>query len=280
MTVVVTGFTAARMLEMEDATIIDGNVVGNDLILETKDGTTINAGNVRGIQGIPGPGYIICTSTTRPSSPAEGTPIYETNTKLVRVWDGTKWRCQERFICTNGTRPTLVSQDEGTKIYETDTDQEYIWNGSSFILPKPWNSAWGLLDLERSTTDTSSIASTTVDIANMSVAWTAVANRRYRTTVHIPRIQQSATGGAESIALLRTASGGGGSNVVPRSWSMFLSGSETTGFHFAEIEEGLSAGAKVRQLRMSCSAYTLSLNGSSYPGYIMVEDIGPNGNPV
>ena len=48
----VTGFTAEHMLEMENATVVDGNVVGNNLILVTKDGTEINAGNVRGPQGI------------------------------------------------------------------------------------------------------------------------------------------------------------------------------------------------------------------------------------
>lgn len=53
----VTGFTAARMLEIEDNTVVDGSVVGNNLILEKHNGTTIDAGNVRGpqgIQGIPG----------------------------------------------------------------------------------------------------------------------------------------------------------------------------------------------------------------------------------
>lgn len=50
----VTGFTAERMLEMENATIIDGDIVGDDLILTKKDGTTVNAGNVRGPTGEPG----------------------------------------------------------------------------------------------------------------------------------------------------------------------------------------------------------------------------------
>lgn len=44
----VTGYTAARMQEIEDAAIIDGEVVGDDLILTRYDTTTINAGNVRG----------------------------------------------------------------------------------------------------------------------------------------------------------------------------------------------------------------------------------------
>lgn len=52
---IITGLTAARMLEIEAASIVDGNIVGNDLILTNHGGQTINAGNVRGIQGLPGP---------------------------------------------------------------------------------------------------------------------------------------------------------------------------------------------------------------------------------
>lgn len=50
----VTGFTAARMLAMEAATIVDGDVVGDNLILTKHDGSTVNAGNVRGPTGSPG----------------------------------------------------------------------------------------------------------------------------------------------------------------------------------------------------------------------------------
>ncbi len=51
----VTGYTAERMQEIEDNAVVDGNVVGNDLILVRNDATTINAGNVRGPQGPEGP---------------------------------------------------------------------------------------------------------------------------------------------------------------------------------------------------------------------------------
>lgn len=47
----VTGLTAARMLAIEAASIVDGEVVGDDLILTKHNGTTINAGNVRGATG-------------------------------------------------------------------------------------------------------------------------------------------------------------------------------------------------------------------------------------
>lgn len=50
----VTVFTADRMKAIEDGTIVDGDVVGDDLVLLRHDGTPINAGNVRGPQGLKG----------------------------------------------------------------------------------------------------------------------------------------------------------------------------------------------------------------------------------
>lgn len=51
----VTGLTAARMLSIEANSVVDGDIVGNDLILTKHSGATINAGNVRGPQGPTGP---------------------------------------------------------------------------------------------------------------------------------------------------------------------------------------------------------------------------------
>ena len=50
----VTGLTAERMIAMEAATVIDGEVIGDNLHLTTRGGTDINAGNVRGGKGDPG----------------------------------------------------------------------------------------------------------------------------------------------------------------------------------------------------------------------------------
>src|SRR3954470_21260394 len=47
----VTGFTADRMLVIENETVVDGEVQGDNLILMTREGTPIDAGNVRGPQG-------------------------------------------------------------------------------------------------------------------------------------------------------------------------------------------------------------------------------------
>ena len=133
----VTGLTAERMIAMESATVISGQVVGTNLILTTRGGATINAGSVQGPIGPAGGAFVICTSTTRPTYSAadQGKAIYETDTKFVRIWTGTRFRLQEQIICTSTTRPTgLVAADEGVKIYETDTDIQYIWTGTSWLL--------------------------------------------------------------------------------------------------------------------------------------------------
>jgi hypothetical protein len=33
-----------------------------------------------------------CTSTTRPAAPWGGQMIFETDTKLLRIWNGTAWK--------------------------------------------------------------------------------------------------------------------------------------------------------------------------------------------
>ena len=133
----ITGLTAERMIEMENATVVDGDIVGNDLVLKTRDNTQINAGNVRGPIGPAGASFITCTSTTRPTLSAgeEGKAIWETDTDLVRYWTGTRWRLQEYVVCTSTTRPAgLVAVDEGVMIYETNTNLNYTWSGSAWVL--------------------------------------------------------------------------------------------------------------------------------------------------
>lgn len=48
-------YTFARMQEIEDTTVVSGTISGDNLILTQRNGGTINAGNVRGPQGVQGP---------------------------------------------------------------------------------------------------------------------------------------------------------------------------------------------------------------------------------
>ena len=45
----------------------------------------------------------VCTSTTRPTAPYEGQVIYETDTDLTSVWNGTAWRIMFASTVTSGT---------------------------------------------------------------------------------------------------------------------------------------------------------------------------------
>ena len=60
--------------------------VGTFAVGQVLDAATMNA--LRGNQNI---GHRVCTSSTRPSTPDEGTMIYETDTKKVYVWNGSQW---------------------------------------------------------------------------------------------------------------------------------------------------------------------------------------------
>lgn len=72
---VITGLTAERMLEIEAASVVDGDVVGDHLILSKHDGSTIDAGNVRGPTGADGPPGSLTRVTALPGSPANGAEI-------------------------------------------------------------------------------------------------------------------------------------------------------------------------------------------------------------
>ena len=79
----VTGLTAARMLEIEAQSIVDGHIDGDDLILTRFDAAEINAGSVRGPQGPQGlgPGMIpgeirMWPSITLPDSGEYGTWVF------------------------------------------------------------------------------------------------------------------------------------------------------------------------------------------------------------
>lgn len=58
----------------------------------------------------------VCTSTTRPTAPYEGQHIYETDTDMVAIWNGTAWRYISATTPTNGTVLQIVYAS-----YATDT---------------------------------------------------------------------------------------------------------------------------------------------------------------
>lgn len=79
--------------------------------------------SVLGAQSLVRPG--VCTSTTRPASPFEGQTIYETDTDLVKSFDGTNW---------NTIGPTTVPTQKVLQVVQsvkTDTFSAAVGVGST-----------------------------------------------------------------------------------------------------------------------------------------------------
>ena len=166
----VTGLTAQRMIEMEAQTVIDGEVQGDNLILTTRDGTPIDAGNVRGVkgdQGTPGtpgtPGII--NSVNDVSAPAVYSPrifptkadldlwtpnaplgamAVTTDSKLLWEKDEVGWFANAgmRTFASAGERNTRwLNPPNGAMCVTLDTHTIWMWNGSNWIDTNPPNVA-------------------------------------------------------------------------------------------------------------------------------------------
>lgn len=98
----VTGLTAARMEEIENQSIVGGSISGDSLILTRFDGATINAGNVRGPQGIKGDtgpipeapdntkAYVRKNNLWTPG-PAEAPEDGDAYTRRDGAWEKSQW---------------------------------------------------------------------------------------------------------------------------------------------------------------------------------------------
>jgi len=82
----VTSFTAERMLVIENETVVDGEVQGDNLILLTREGTPIDAGNVRGLTGPPGPSGTIGSVNDQATSAVYAPRIFATKAALDAGW--------------------------------------------------------------------------------------------------------------------------------------------------------------------------------------------------
>lgn len=78
-------------------------------------------------------GLVICTSSTRPTTPSSGQIIYETDTRRYYHWSGSAWSLFPFGItvCTSGTRPASPFQDQA--IYETDTGAVLVRNAGAWV---------------------------------------------------------------------------------------------------------------------------------------------------
>lgn len=72
---------------------------------------------------------VVCTSSTRPGSPFLGQLIYETDTTIIHIWDGTIWRT---------IRPTNDGRPRGFKGFATTTVASASVSGTTTELATPY----------------------------------------------------------------------------------------------------------------------------------------------
>lgn len=77
-------------------------------------------------------GYTLVTSTTLPTSPWRGQHIYETDTRLRRVWDGDSWEPTGPAAIATGIRPAATA---GDTVIEKVTGKFYIYDSAGNWVP-------------------------------------------------------------------------------------------------------------------------------------------------
>ncbi len=110
---------------------------------------------------------------------------------------------------------------------------------------------------------------TVADITNMTAAtWTATSTRLYRTTIYLPSVYVTATGG---YVLGLITDGSSGQKAQTQSW---CGNTERIGMVISVVESGLS-GSTTRKGRFNGNGATVTLeNSATAPAYIIVEDVG------
>jgi hypothetical protein len=129
-------------------------------------------------------GLILCTSTTRPSSPIGGQQIFETDTQRFYYWSSSWVPLNSGpLVCTSSTRPGAPLALNQV-IYETDTGRSYYWDGDSWELYG--HQTIGGKSYATAATLAGPTSGTTELLAGMDTGPVALkAGRRYRISMYI-----------------------------------------------------------------------------------------------
>ena len=160
----------------------------------------------------------------------------------------------------------------GMTVWDLNLDAMLVYAGITTGWRPPWNMPWGCVAVATTTTKTTSISSSYVNLTGLSVTWTAVADRRYKVTGYC----DISSGATACIARLAIADG---SDTTKAQSQQDLGGSQVASQVVHEIFTGTSAST-TRKLRALVTSGTGATQSDVYgPHMILVEDIGPAGAP-
>jgi len=197
---------------------------------------------------------------------ADGSPLLasEINTNLMN----------QSVIVTTSARISMPAAVEGMTVYETDTDKLLTYISTTVGWQLPWNMPWGVVGVSTGTTAATALTTSAATISTLAdVTWTAVANRRYRTTLYMPIISMS---NASTLVGYITD----GASAIKQQVNLTV-GAGADGPINCVLYETVSSGSTTRRARGLVTAGTGTVTASATnPHFLMVEDIGPSAAPV
>jgi hypothetical protein len=186
----VTGYTAEKMKQIEDETVVNGVVNGDHLNLITREGTLIDAGNVRGPQGIPGPvgevSQAELDAVTGKSLDVGNDLTLGADGKLYFDHDKAYFGNVPVFANAAARDAAMPNPAIGQAVYLVNTSEHLVWYGSPAKWKPPWNQPWGLQAVTKSTTSINVSGSSGVVIIQLGFA--AVIGRAYDVSFNVPYI--------------------------------------------------------------------------------------------
>jgi len=174
-----------------------------------------------------------------------------------------------RFTFTGTSAPS--SPSEGDLWYDTTNDDLLAYHGTQWR--KPWTMPWGVQGYAERTSTQSLLAGMN-DLTSLSVTYTAIANRRIRITAHAH--VNPATNDQTGYLAIRESS------TTLNLNQQWLNSSLIAETMIVQVVITPTAGSKTYKASFNFNgAATGTLQAASTtPAFILVEDIGPNGNPA
>lgn len=192
-------------------------------------------------------GILPATATAVPGSPSQGQAVYVTTASLP----------------SGAVAPQTSGRPNAPGLYIQDAR----WD-------PPWNLPWGIMGYSTVTSSQGSIT-TAADITGMAVTFTAVANRRIRVSAGLPyslsaadnvtqlAIQESIVQLGRGLTHVRVS----GSGITTNASALVT---PTAGSHTYKCSLAVLVGAGT----------ATTSPAANDPAWILVEDIGPNGQPA
>jgi hypothetical protein len=170
----------------------------------------------------------------------------------------------------------IIAPKVGQLCWVTDIASLFVWSAAGAGWRPPWNMPWGAAAAPAIITANSAAGTGAgIAVAGLSVAFTAIAGRRYKVTAFARNISTSASASPEW-QIWR-----GAAKVA----SLVVNGVSVPAGNYGcgtcLLIESPPAGAVTYTARTSVGAGTMTvIAGPTQPAFLAVEDIGPGAPPV